>query len=151
MAGTAGLDQSSEGFFSPAFAPAEIIQQGDSVWIGTGCNDVCNRLDDRSGCHLVGIELAETIPNPCTQHDAPIAAQHAPHNRAVGRASAWAYERLHNAAALHLVIVLPNDPFLAGNIWSSQHVQKARFNAASRMLWRWLQPDERLFGRLCET
>ena len=59
------------------------------------------------------------------QHDAAVTAEHATDDGAIGGTGARPEQRLDDAAALHLVVVLSDDPFLAGHVGRREHVEQA--------------------------
>ena len=125
MAGPAGLDERAERLLPPRVTPAEVVEQRDAVGIGPRRHGVGDRLDNGSGRHLVGIEPAEPVPQAHAKHDAAVAAEHAADHGAIGGALSRPEERLDDRAALHLVVVLTDDPLLARHVGQREHAHEA--------------------------
>ena len=94
-------------------APAEIVEQGDARRIGPDGDDVAHRLVDRGGGHRIRVEVAVKRVDAAADRQAAEGAEHRrDHGRIAGAVVGDADERLEDRAALDLVIVLADDPFL---------------------------------------
>ena len=122
MAGAAGLNERAQRVGPPCVAPAEVVEQGDPVGVSAGGHGVGNRFHDPAGGHLIGIEPADVVAEPHAEHDPAVAAEHAADHRSIGRAFAGSQQRLEHRAALHLMVVLPDDPLLARHVGQREHV-----------------------------
>ena len=78
-----------------------------------------------AGGHPVGIEVAVAGIHAAGDDDAAAARQHRPQHGRVARAVVGhAHQRLDHAAALHLVVVLADDPFLAADVQRAEDRQE---------------------------
>ena len=130
VAGAAGLDERAERLRPPRVTPAEVVEQGDPIGIGSGRDGVGDRLHDPARRHLVGIEPAEMMPEPHAEHDPAVAAEHAANHGPVGRTFTGAEQGLEHRAALHFVVVLPDNPLLARHVGQREHVDERRRDTA---------------------
>ena len=85
--------------------------------VGADGDDVAHRLVDGRGRHRVGIEVAVARVDAAADRQAGPRAEHRQHDRGIaGAVVVHADQRLDDAAALHLVVVLADDPFLAADV-----------------------------------
>ena len=109
--------QATEGFRPLAIAPAEVVENRDATRVGADSHAIPYRFVDRARCHMVRIEIAVTRIHSAGDRNSTARAEHGPQYRGVARAIVRdADKRLHNAATLHLVIVLANDRFFTGDV-----------------------------------
>ncbi len=93
--------------------------------IGPHGDAVADRLVDGAGGHAVGIEVAVAGIHAAGDDDAAAAGQHGPqHGGVAGTVVGRAHQRLDHAAALHLVVVLADDPFLAAHVQRAEDPQQ---------------------------
>ena len=72
---------------------------------------------------MVGVQLAVAGIHAASDHDAASRFEHRPkHGRVARTVLPSADQRFDDAAALHLVIVLPDDPFLAGDVGRAENL-----------------------------
>ena len=125
VAGQGRPHERAERFRPFAIAPAEVIENRNSRRVGADRHAIANRLVDRAGRHVVRVEIAIARIHAASDHDAAPRTEHRPqHGRIARPVVRHADKRLHHAAALHLMIVLPNDPFLAGHVRRRENLQQ---------------------------
>jgi len=92
-------------------------------FLGAHRHAIANRLVNRTGRHVVRVEVAVPRIHPARDHHTTPRPQHRPNHRRIARSIIrHTDERLHRAAALHLVVILPNNRFLARHIRRSQNL-----------------------------
>ena len=116
-----------------AIAPAEIVEQGDPLGIGADRDAIAHRLVDGTGGHVVGVEIAVARIHPAGDDQPASRREDRPDDRGV----AWsvvgdADQRLDDAPALHLMVVLPDHPFLAANVERAEDLAKCGRRGPSR-------------------
>lgn len=115
--------QAAQRFGPVGVAPAEVIENGDPGRIGPHGDAVAHRFVDGASRHVVRIEIGIARVDAAADHNSPPRAEHGPqHGGVAGAVVRGAGERLHHAAALHLVVVLPNHPLFAGDIPAGKHL-----------------------------
>ena len=125
MAGECGPHQRPERLRPIGVAPAEVVEDRDALRVGADGHAVADGFIDGAGRHVIGIEVAVAGVHAAGDHQAAVRIEHrAQHGRVARAVVGDADQRLDDAAALHFVIVLPDHPFLAGDVQGSEDAQQ---------------------------
>ncbi len=120
-----GAHQGAEHLRPVGVAPAKVVEQRDPRRVGADGDNVAHRLVDRVRGHLVRVEVAEPRVETAADGETGPGAENGRHHRrvagaVVGNTNQW----LDDAAALNLMVVLANDPFLAANVRRSEDLEQ---------------------------
>ena len=127
LASDRGSDQRAQRFGSVGKAPAKVIQHRNPARIGTHGNAVSNRFVDPAGGHVVRIQIAVQRIHAARHRQAPSRLKQRSNHRRIARAIVLdADHRLDHAAALDFVVVLSDDPLLAGHVQAAENLCQVR-------------------------
>ena len=104
-----------------AAGPAEVVEDRGARGVGAGADEVADALVDGGQDHLVGIaadlRIADTGLEAAGERDAARGGGDGVDDGGVGwAATGGAAEGLDDGVALHFVVVLADDPVLAGDV-----------------------------------
>ena len=106
--------------------PAEVVEDRQRVQSRADAHGVADRLVDRRQRHRV--RVLNGRHHAAGEDDALPARRLRPDHRRVARPDLQRpHERLYDRAALHLVVVLANDPVLAGDVGMREQCEQRLF------------------------
>ncbi len=124
-AGLGSPDQRAEHFRTIGVSPAEVVQKGDSLGIGANGNDVSHRFIHGCRRHSVRVQISIAGIDPAANRQGGAVTQHRHDDGSIPRPVVMVpHQRLDRRAAADLVVVLPDNPFLAADVVSSQDFEE---------------------------
>ena len=127
VAAPGGLDERAESFGAGGITPAEIVQDSCFRGVSSASDNISNSLVDGGNRHPIGIDISIARIHTTTDGDpAQRIVARREDDPVPGTIRSRPLQRLDDAAALDLVIILTNHPFLRGDIGSCQYLPQQR-------------------------